>query len=42
MIKSNQEQASCPKEQGKKNLLATLRKFIAYKHKNQNMEKDDF
>ena len=42
MIKSNQQQAPCPKEQGEKNVITSLRKFIAYKHKNQNMEKDDF
>ena len=42
MIKSNQQQAPCPKEQGEKNVITALRKFIAYKHKNQNMKKDDF
>ena len=42
MIKSNQQQAPRPKEQGENNVITSLRKFIAYKHKNQNMEKDDF
>ena len=42
MIKSNQQQAPCPKEQDEKGIIAALRKFIADKHKNQNMEKDDF
>ena len=42
MIKSNQQQAPCPKEQGEKGIIAALCKFIAYKHKNQNMKKDDF
>ena len=42
MIKSNQQQAPCSEEQGEKNVITSLRKFIAYKQKNQNMEKDDF
>ena len=42
MIKSNQQQAPRPKEQGEKNVITSLRKLIADKHKNQNMKKDDF
>ena len=42
MIKSNQQQAPRPKEQGEKNVITSLRKFITYKHKNQNMEKTIF
>ena len=42
MIKSNQQQTPCPEKQGEKNVITSLRKFITYKHKNQNMEKDDF
>lgn len=42
MIKSNQQQAPCPEEQGEKNVITSLRKFIAYKHKNQNMKKTIF